>query len=133
MADRVNSRNLRTVGRLRSGRGGKAAVSQNGEVIVFVTARTASEAKKLGKTMVSEQLAACVTILGTCKSLYRWNGKIQENSESLMMIKTTARCYQGLQKRIKGLHSYAVPEIVAISITKGLPDYLDWIRNSVRK
>lgn len=108
-------------------------MSQSGEVVVFVTTRTASEAKKLGKAVVSEQLAACVTILGTCKSLYRWNGKIQENSESLMMIKTTARRYQGLQERIKALHSYAVPEIVAISITKGLPDYLDWIRKSVRK
>jgi periplasmic divalent cation tolerance protein len=58
---------------------------------------------------------------------------MQESSESLMMIKTTARCYQGLQKRIKDLHNYAVPEIVAVSIMKGLPDYLDWIKESVRK
>ncbi|HEX7762018.1 MAG TPA: divalent-cation tolerance protein CutA [Cellvibrio sp.] len=108
-------------------------MTQNREVVVFVTTKTASEAKKIGKTVVSEQLAACVTILGTCQSLYRWDGKMQESSESLMMIKTTARGYQSLQKRIKALHSYAVPEIVAISITKGLPGYLDWIRKSVRK
>ena len=133
MADHVNSRNVRTVGRFVSGRGGKAAVTQNREIVVFVTTKTAREAKKIEKTVVSEQLAACVTILGTCQSLYRWDGKMQESSESLMMIKTTARGYQSLQKRIKALHSYAVPEIVAISITKGLPGYLDWIRKSVRK
>lgn len=133
MADRVNSRKLRTDDRFVSGHGENVAVSQNGEIIVFVTARTANEARKLGSTVVSEQLAACVTILGSCKSLYRWNGKIQESSESLMLIKTTSRCYLRLQKRIRDLHSYAVPEIVGISIKKGLPDYLGWIRKSVRK
>lgn len=106
---------------------------QSMEVIVFVTTKSAWVAKRIGKAVIGEQLAACVTILGTCQSLYRWNGKIQESAESLMMIKTTARCYERLQKRIKGLHSYAVPEIVAVSITKGLPDYLDWVRSSVRK
>lgn len=103
------------------------------EVIVFVTTNSAREAKRLGKAVIHEQLAACVTILGTCQSLYRWNGKMQESSESLIMIKTTGRCYAELQKRIKDLHSYIVPEIVAISITKGLPGYLEWIRKSVRK
>ncbi|MGE3154762.1 MAG: divalent-cation tolerance protein CutA [Nitrospiraceae bacterium] len=105
----------------------------NSEVIVLVTTKTANEAKKLGKTVVSEQLAACVNIIGTCKSLYRWNGKVEESAESLLIIKTTRRRYQDLQKRIKSLHSYTVPEVIAISIVQGLPDYLAWIRKSVHK
>lgn len=106
---------------------------QTSEVIVLVTTKTASEAKKLGKTVVGEQLAACVNIIRTCKSLYRWNGKVQESAESLLIIKTTLRRYQDLQRRIKSLHSYTVPEVVAISISQGLPAYLAWIRKSVHK
>lgn len=95
--------------------------------IVFVTVGKEKEAKKISRTVVSEKLAACVNIIKPIESYYTWKGKLAEDREILLIIKTKARLFSKLKNRIIALHSYEVPEIIFIPIQKGLKSYLNWI------
>jgi periplasmic divalent cation tolerance protein len=88
-------------------------------------------AEQLAQTLVAESLAACVSQLGPLRSSYRWQGKVESSSETLLLIKTTAAAYPALQQRLRQLHPYDVPEIIARPIKDGLPAYLQWLRDSV--
>ncbi len=100
--------------------------------IVLVTVRSLSEGRRLARTVVKKRLAACVNILlSPVNSIYRWKEKVEVTHEYYLIIKTTDRCYPELEKEIVKLHSYDVPEIVALPISAGLPDYLTWLRASV--
>ena len=101
------------------------------ELIVFVTSSTNDEAIRIADALVSERLAACVNIVSAIQSVYRWEGKITREKESLMIIKTTEERYSQLERRVKELHSYSTPEVIAIKIAAGSEQYLDWLRNSV--
>ena len=101
-----------------------------GARIVFVMAANEAEASAMARALVEERLAACVNLITAVRSIYRWRGVIEESSECLMLIKTSSRCYQELERRIKQLHSYEVPEIVAATLTNGSADYLKWIAES---
>ncbi|MEA3186801.1 MAG: periplasmic divalent cation tolerance protein, partial [Chthoniobacter sp.] len=79
-----------------------------------------------------EKLAACVNLLPEIESIYRWKGKIEAATETLALIKTTIGKYQQLEQRIRALHPYEVPEIIALRPHDGLPDYLNWIEQSVQ-
>ena len=103
------------------------------ELLVFVTTATGDDAASIAEALVSERLAACVNILGAIESVYRWEGEIKRDREALMIIKTTAERYQALELRVKNLHSYSTPEIVALKIELGSEDYLTWLRDSVGK
>lgn len=81
----------------------------------------------MAQTLVEERLAACVNIVPGVRSVYRWQGRLERDDESLIMIKTTAQRYGALQDRLRSLHPYELPEIVAVPITTGLADYLHWI------
>jgi periplasmic divalent cation tolerance protein len=95
--------------------------------IVFVTAGSEQEAAGIGRTLVEERLAACANIIPSIRSIYRWKGKICDEGEVLIIIKTRTSKYESLQKRVKELHSYEVPEIVSFPVAEGLPQYLDWV------
>ena len=95
--------------------------------MVFSTFPDVQTAKTIGRSLVEEQLAACVNVLPKIESIYRWKGKVEEAEEVLCLIKTTIGKYQALESRIKALHPYEVPEIVAINLATGLPDYLNWV------
>jgi periplasmic divalent cation tolerance protein len=95
--------------------------------VVFVTINDAEKAAVIGKTIVEEGLAACANIIPGLRSIYKWQGKICDDSEILLIIKTVKAKYKALEKRIKTMHPYEVPEIIALSIDQGLPDYLKWI------
>ena len=101
------------------------------ELIVFVTTSNNDEAARIAEALVSERLAACVNIVPTIESIYRWEGKVTRDREALMIIKTTDERYPEVERRVKELHSYGTPEVVAISIERGSEDYLDWLRTSV--
>ena len=121
---------------MRACRGaGNAAIIalMKGELIVFVTAPGAEEAAKMAEAVVEDRLAACVNIVGGVESIYRWEGKVTRDREVLMIIKTTAERYAELERRIKELHSYTTPEVVAIEIERGSQPYLDWLRDSTAK
>ena len=84
-------------------------------------------ARTLAGTLVESRLAACVNILAPCRSVYRWEGKVEDASEVPLLIKTTAERYPALEAAIRQYHPYELPEIVAVPIEHGLPDYLRWV------
>lgn len=102
-------------------------------LMVFITAPSYGAAYHLAKVLISENLAACATILQNAISIYNWENKVEENQESQILIKTTSDKFEQLENRVKELHSYKVPEIVAVKIEKGSKDYLSWIKESVKE
>ena len=103
------------------------------ELIVLVTTSSKDQAVTIANSLVSEQLAACVNIIERIESVYRWEGKIVQDSESLLIIKTTDGRYDNLERRVKQLHSYSTPEVIAIKIERGSSEYLKWLEESVRQ
>lgn len=101
-------------------------------IVVLVTASSKKEAQKLASCLLQEKLAACVNVIDGVDSHFRWQGKIDKAKEALLMIKTKKPLFNKLQKRIKSLHSYEVPEIIALPIIAGNKKYLDWIDDSTR-
>ena len=101
-------------------------------LLVFSTFPDAETARKIGRVLVGEKFAACVNLLPQIESIYRWKGAVETSSEVLAVIKTTIGKYQQLEQRIRTLHPYQVPEIIALRLHDGLPDYLNWIEQSVQ-
>jgi periplasmic divalent cation tolerance protein len=99
-------------------------------IIVMVTCGSGPEAEEIANQLLKERLVACVNIAGRIRSLYHWQGAVARESESLLLMKTTRERFEALSRRIKELHSYKVPEIIAMPVIVGNPDYLDWIRES---
>lgn len=87
----------------------------------------AEVARTISRTLVEEQLAACANLLPGAESVYWWKGVIESSVEVMAFFKTTDEQYKGLESRLKEMHPYETPEIVAIAISEGLPDYLQWV------
>jgi periplasmic divalent cation tolerance protein len=100
-------------------------------IVVLVTVPNGETAEKLAEALVGEELAACVNIVAGVRSIYRWQGKIEKNSELLCLCKTTRGGFERLRARVVELHPYDLPEVVALPIADGHAPYLDWIRASV--
>jgi len=98
-----------------------------GIVSVYATFANDEEARRIGRTIVEEGLAACVNVLGACRSIYRWQGEVEEADEVAAVFKTAANRAEALVERIGELHSYAVPAAVIWSIAGGLEAYRDWV------
>jgi periplasmic divalent cation tolerance protein len=103
------------------------------EIVVLVTAATEEEAARIGRAAVEAHLAACANILAGIRSIFRWEGKVSDERETLLLLKSSSHLFEDLAATVKRLHSYQVPEIVALPIDAGNPDYLAWIRDSTRK
>ncbi|MCU1297959.1 MAG: CutA1 divalent ion tolerance protein [Acidobacteriaceae bacterium] len=101
--------------------------------LVLTTAGSAEEARKIAHTLVEGKLAACVNIVPQIQSVYRWQGKTEEAQEWLLIIKTTDAAFERVKDAIKKMHSYEVPECIAVEIENGSPEYLNWITESVEK
>jgi periplasmic divalent cation tolerance protein len=99
------------------------------EIVVFITASKEDEAVTIARALVEEGLAGCVNIVRNIRSIYRWQGKIEDDKEVLMIAKTKKKLFKALEKKVKGLHSYTVPEIIALPIVTGSNDYLKWLNN----
>jgi periplasmic divalent cation tolerance protein len=99
--------------------------------IVLTTAGSEEEAQKIARKLVERSHAACVNIVPQIRSIYRWQGKVEEAVEWLLIIKTTAEAFQTIQQTIAELHSYEVPECICLTIEDGSPNYLNWIAESV--
>ena len=99
--------------------------------IVLTTAGSQEEARKIASHLVEHQLAACVNIIPQIQSIYRWQGKVEENREWLLLIKTTEGNFAAVRDAIEELHSYDLPESIAVAIEEGSSAYLQWIEQSV--
>lgn len=100
--------------------------------IVLSTAGSEEEARKIARYLVEQHLAACVNVVPQIESIYRWQGKVESSREWLLLIKTTAANFSKVREAIGKLHSYDVPECLAVSIEDGSTDYLKWIGESVK-
>jgi periplasmic divalent cation tolerance protein len=101
--------------------------------IVLTTAATADEAERLARVLVEERLAACATLVPSVRSIYRWQGKIEDASETLLLIKTAAEQLPTLQARLAALHSYQMPEFLVLSVEAGTQGYLEWLAENLRQ
>jgi len=102
-------------------------------LIVLTTLPDSASAEALARQLLAQNLAACVNIMGEMTSIYRWEGKIQKGAEQQLVIKTTRARYPQVQDCIAENHPYELPEIVAIPVAQGLPDYLDWVNACTKK
>ncbi|MFN7131198.1 MAG: divalent-cation tolerance protein CutA [Myxococcales bacterium] len=100
-------------------------------IVVLVTAPDEAKAAEIGRALVEERLAACANIVPAIRSIYRWEGKVQDDAEVLMLLKTRKSAFGALEARVKALHPYTCPEIIALPIEKGHWPYLKWIAESV--
>jgi periplasmic divalent cation tolerance protein len=101
-------------------------------VVVLVTAPSADKAAELARTLVEEQLAACGNVLPALRSIYRWEGKVHDEPEALLILKTRANLFEALRERIVALHPYQLPEVLRLDVAAGHLPYLEWIGASVR-
>ena len=102
-----------------------------GPLVVLVTAPSEAMALELGQRVVDDRLAACVSVVPGVTSIFMWEGKREEASEALLVIKTRAERYPALQQRVLELHPYSVPEVLALAVEAGAPAYLRWVQDSV--
>lgn len=99
--------------------------------IVLTTESTLDEANKLGRTLVEERLVACATLLPVVQSIYHWNDQLQSAPETMILLKTSSDKLDALERRLKELHSYRVPEFLVIPVEHGSAGYLEWLFGSV--
>lgn len=101
-------------------------------LLILTNLPDAESANTLAAQLIEQRLAACVNILAPVTSVYRWDGAVQTDSETPMLIKSTRSNYPMLEKAIRAGHPYELPEIIAVPVTLGLPAYLDWVRDETR-
>ncbi len=104
----------------------------NSPVVILVTAPTAEAAAAMARTLVEEGLVACGNVVPGIRSIYRWEGKVQDDAETLLVLKTERRLVPDLKVRLGELHPYQVPELLVLPVEDGLPAYLEWLAASVR-
>jgi periplasmic divalent cation tolerance protein len=102
------------------------------KILVLTTASSKDEARKIGRELVERMLAACVNIVPQVGSIYRWEDKVQEAEEWLLIVKTTRGAFERVREAINQLHSYDLPECICLSIEVGSAEYLGWIGQSVK-
>lgn len=99
--------------------------------IVYITTSGLIESKKIAKMLLEEKLAACINIIPTVESIYLWKGKIEEDSESIMVVKTRSELVENVIKKVEEVHSYEIPCVLEITLNKGSKPYLKWMKNEL--
>jgi len=103
------------------------------KIVVMVTCGSRAEARKIARAVVEARLAACANVLGSpVQSIYRWKGKVETTKEVLLLVKSTRKRFAALERKIRRLHSYDTPEIIAVPIAEGSKSYLRWIEESTQ-
>ena len=101
-------------------------------IVIYITTGSVNEAKKIGRALVEEKLAACSNIVFPIRSIYSWQEKICDDKEALMVLKTKKKLFNQIVKRVEKLHSYDVPEIIAMPIIEGSSKYLSWLNEETK-
>lgn len=100
------------------------------EIVIFITASNEDEAIRIARSLVEARLAACANIVKNIRSIYMWKGSVQDDTEVLMIVKTRKSLFNAVSAKVRDIHSYEVPEIIALPIIDGSPDYLNWLKES---
>ncbi len=100
-------------------------------IVVFMTVSDEKEATKIIHSLLKDRLIACANIVGPVASLFWWKGKIDKANEFLVIMKSRKNLFKKLSERVKELHSYEVPEVIALPVIEGLPSYLNWLGTSL--
>ena len=108
-------------------------MTDTGVLVVFVTAPDSEVARRIASRLVEERLAACGNVLPGITSVFRWEGAVQDEPEVLLVLKTSAGSLPRLEERVRELHPYDLPEVLALSAVGGSAAYLDWVRESVEE
>jgi len=103
-----------------------------GEIVILCTSASAEEAERIARHLLEEHVAACVNVLPVERSYYWWQGAIQASAEYLLLIKSTATLFPAVEQAIRRMHSYEVPEVIALPVLAGSADYLAWLRANLR-
>jgi periplasmic divalent cation tolerance protein len=98
--------------------------------VILVTVGSEEQAVAISRALVNERLAACVNIIGPIRSIYRWRGKVEDDREYLLLIKTRATLYVKVELRVRELHTYETPEVLSMSADRGSPPYVKWLLES---
>ena len=107
-------------------------MNETGYVVIFVTSTSEGEAAKIARMLVEEKLAACCNIVPQIRSIFSWKGEVCDEQETLLIVKSRGSMFERIKERVIQLHSYDVPEIIALPIRFGLQDYLEWIDKVTR-
>jgi len=102
------------------------------EIIILITAGSQEEGEKIAQALVTEHLVACVNSIPGVRSFFVWEGRVQDAAEVLLVCKSRMALMDKVMERVKSLHSYTVPEIIALPIVAGLPSYLAWVKDSTK-
>ena len=97
--------------------------------MVLITTSNRREAGRIAEAVVTKKLAACANLIPSVTSIFRWKGRIQRSHEALLIVKTSAHRYPALARLVRSMHSYEVPEIIALEVKQGLRPYLEWVQN----
>jgi periplasmic divalent cation tolerance protein len=100
---------------------------------IFTTIENKEDAEKIAKSLIEKRLAGCIQIIGPISSIYWWKNKIETSQEWLCIIKSKKKLYEEIEKSIKEIHPYEIPEIIAMQIISGSKDYLKWLDNELKK
>ena len=104
----------------------------NEVLLVLTNLPDRAAAERIADSLVTQEVAACVNVLAECASVYRWQGKVERASEVPLLIKTTRAAYPRLESALRKLHPYELPEIIALPVSGGLPEYLNWITQETK-
>ena len=102
----------------------------NNVLVVLVTCANEEQGASIARSLVGERLAACVNLVGGIRSIYRWHDKLEDERETLLLVKTRTRLLARVERRVRELHTYEVPEVVALPLSGGSKPYLDWLFES---
>ena len=100
--------------------------------IIYCTCPDIETAERISRLLITQHMAACVNQVPGITSIYEWEGKIEENNEVLLLIKSTEERFASIKRLVLEEHPYELPELIAVPVTKGLPDYLDWIKQCTK-
>lgn len=107
-------------------------MNKNGFILVITTASSDLEAKKLGQALIENKLAACVNIIPSITSIFRWEEKISAESELIIIAKSHQKLFSKIKEKILSIHSYDIPEIISVPISDGSEEYLKWIEEQLQ-
>ena len=102
------------------------------EIIVLITTGSQDEARSIARLLVEKELVACVNVFPGVRSIFRWEGQVVEEQECLLVAKTVSGAFNRVAAEVKSIHSYSLPEVIALPIQQGLPEYLSWVGEAVK-